>query len=120
MDLYGGPNMNSKNEEVKSKRPTETLTLREVETLAKAWPDRYSVVIFETAEESGCWTAEIFFAGKETRHYGIETGRGELKMWKTLLGAIEFVTKFCPDTVHVKISFRGWDFVYSKPGSEGS
>lgn len=111
--------MDSEDEEMKSKRPAETITTREVETLAKAWPDAYSVVIFETAVDSGCWTAEFFFAGKETKHYGIETGRGELKIWKTLLGAIEFVTKFCPGTAHVKVSFRGWDFVYVKPLAEG-
>lgn len=112
--------MNSENEDSKSIRPTETLTTREVEILTKAWPDQYSVIIFETIRDSGCWTAEIFFGGKETKHYGIETGRGELKIWKTLLGVIEFVTRFCPETVHAKISFRGWAFVYVKAKVEGS
>ncbi|MES3022794.1 MAG: hypothetical protein V4857_14550 [Pseudomonadota bacterium] len=107
--------MNSETEKIRSKSPTEALTMRQVEALAKAWPDRYSVIVFEAEKDSGSWTVEIFFAGIETRHYGIETGRGEPKIWKTLLGAIEFVTKFFPDTAHVKISFRGWDFTYTKP-----
>lgn len=68
--------MNPQNPELQKSQPTENLTMREIEKLARALPDPYSVIIFETFEGSGCWTAEIFFKGKEVRHYGLETGRG--------------------------------------------
>jgi hypothetical protein len=112
--------MNSEKSDSRRIRPIENLTMREVEKLARVWPEEYSVMIFETSEVSGCWAVELTFSGKQMKRYGVETGRETLKMWKTLLGAMEFVKDFCPAASHVSIDFRGWEYLYKKSDAEAA
>jgi hypothetical protein len=90
------------------------LTKQYLAVLATAIGGGYVVTVHETG--AGVWAVAIQFDGQESQQ--IATSRGELKVWRNLIGAIGFVQENCAAASEVVIEVGGWRFA-SMPTQQG-
>jgi len=81
------------------------LSLRDLIHIERMFKKKYGLRIAETRE--GLWAMELRFEGEEDA-YGLEAGRGVLRVWRNLYGAIAFVQQHCPGAAEVLVDVRGW------------
>ncbi|WP_445234257.1 hypothetical protein [Duganella rhizosphaerae] len=80
------------------------LTKQYLAILATAMTGGYVVTVHEAG--AGVWAVAVQFEGQETQQ--IATSRGELKVWRNLIGAITFVQDNCAAASNVFIEVGGW------------
>lgn len=80
------------------------LTKQYLAVLATAMTGGYVVTVHEAG--AGVWAVAVKFEGQDSQQ--IATSRGELKVWRNLIGAITFVQDNCAAASDVYIEVGGW------------
>jgi len=80
------------------------LTKQYLAVLATAVGGRYVVTVHEAG--AGVWAIAVQIDGQETQQ--IANSRGELKVWRNLIGAITFVQDNCAAASDVFVEVGGW------------
>lgn len=65
----------------------------------------YGVTVKQTPE--GFWTIRLRFEG-QSEERPVTTARGEMKVWRNVLGAISFVQENCALASSVCVEVGGW------------
>lgn len=64
----------------------------------------YGVTVKQT--QSGFWIVTVQFEGQEGR--AVTTARGDMKVWRNVIGAISFVQENCALASTVFVEVGGW------------
>jgi hypothetical protein len=66
---------------------------------------KYGVTVKQTQE--GLWTITVKFEGQEEDR-AVTTARGDMKIWRNVVGAISFVQENCALAQSVFVEVGGW------------
>ncbi|GJJ05693.1 hypothetical protein RugamoR64_62310 [Duganella rhizosphaerae] len=83
------------------------LNKQEILVIAETNRGNYSVEI--KSVNTGLWQVGIKI-GNPDRYFDVFTSRGDLKTWRNLADAVNFVQETCPDCMNVDISVQHWTF----------
>lgn len=86
-------------------RQHSRLTKQQLDFLATSSGSNYIVTVHETG--AGVWAVAVQFSGREEAQQ-ISTSRGDMKVWRNLIGAISFVQENCAAAADVFIEVGGW------------
>lgn len=92
------------NDMLKQQPRMTRLTKQYLAVLGTAVSGGYVVTVHEAG--AGVWAVAVQFDGQESQQ--IATSRGELKVWRTLIGAINFVQDNCAAATDVFIDVGNW------------
>jgi hypothetical protein len=81
------------------------LTKQYLDILSTSLGSKYVVTVHETG--AGVWAVAVQFDGTE-KTQPITTSRGDMKVWRNLIGAISFVQENCKSASDVFIDVGGW------------
>lgn len=81
------------------------LTKQYLEVMSIAMGIKYAVTVHETG--AGVWAVAVQFDG-QGQSQAITTSRGDMKVWRNLIGAISFVQENCKTARDVFIEVGGW------------
>jgi hypothetical protein len=81
------------------------LTKQYLDILSTSLGSKYVVTVHETG--AGVWAVAVKFDGHEQAQ-PITTSRGDMKVWRNLIGAISFVQENCKSASDVFIDVGGW------------
>ena len=81
------------------------LTKQYLDILATSLGNKYVVTVHETG--AGVWAVRVKFDGRDEAQQ-ITTSRGDMKVWRNLIGAISFVQENCSSASDVFIEVGGW------------
>lgn len=81
------------------------LTKQYLDILSTSLGSKYVVTVHETG--AGVWAVGVKFDGREQTQ-PITTSRGDMKVWRNLIGAISFVQENCKAASDVFIEVGGW------------
>lgn len=81
------------------------LTKSYLAILGKSLGGKYGVTVKQTGE--GFWSVTVQFEGQEEAQ-AITTARGDMKVWRNVIGAISFVQENCQSASEVFVEVGGW------------
>lgn len=81
------------------------LTKQYLDILSTSLGSKYVVTVHETG--AGVWAVDVQFDGSREQQ-PITTSRGDMKVWRNLIGAISFVQENCGAASAVFIEVGGW------------
>lgn len=81
------------------------LTKQYLDILSSSLGSKYVVTVHETG--AGVWAVAVTFDGRDETQQ-ITTSRGDMKVWRNLIGAISFVQENCKTASDVFIEVGGW------------
>jgi hypothetical protein len=81
------------------------LTKQYLDLMSISMGIKYAVTVHE--QGAGVWTVTVNFDGHEQTQ-PMTTSRGDVKVWRNLVGAISFVQENCKTASDVFIEVGGW------------